>query len=198
MISIVSEDQIKKLNALISQNRALDPLLYETIFSEVDKQVAPQGEVPADVKSEFRVGERGDVAAENLSSANVQLFEQIKEVEQQLERMTQHWRTLRTREASKKKERALKISKGEVVKRRRRTAQGIKRRYLCPVTDCGKSYGSDGSLNQHIRLKHPLEFDEFRKLKFQSVIAASYDHDISTSAATPQTSAKKLHPASPK
>ena len=85
----------------------------------------------------------------------------------------------------------MKISKGEVIKRRRRTAQGIKRRYLCPVTECGKSYGSDGSLNQHIRLKHPLEFEDFRKLKFQSVIAASYDRgiDTSTNAVTPGTSA---------
>ena len=105
--------------------------------------------------------------------------------------MLTHWRNLRTREATKKKERALKISKGEVVKRRRRTAQGIKRRYLCPVQECGKSYGSDGSLNQHIRLKHPLEFDDFRKLKFQSVIAASYDKDVSTSAVTPSPSVKK-------
>lgn len=79
----------------------------------------------------------------------------------------------------------MKISKGEVVKRRRRTALGIKRRYACPVQECGKSYGSDGSLNQHIRLKHPLEFEDFRKLKFQSVIASSYDREISTNTHTP-------------
>jgi indolepyruvate ferredoxin oxidoreductase len=57
-------------------------------------------------------------------------------------------------------------------KRRRRKALGISRRYGCPVQGCGKSYGSDGSLNQHIRLKHPMEFEEFRKYKFSSIIAA--------------------------
>jgi hypothetical protein len=75
-------------------------------------------------------------------------------------------------ESKKKKERQIKISRGEIEKRRRRKALGISRRYGCPVQDCGKSYGSDGSLNQHIRLKHPLEFEDFRKYKFSSIIAA--------------------------
>ena len=40
-------------------------------------------------------------------------------------------------------------------KRHRRTATEIARHYRCPVEDCPKSYGSEGSLNQHIKLKHP-------------------------------------------
>lgn len=40
-------------------------------------------------------------------------------------------------------------------KRHRRTASEISRHYKCSVSDCQKSYGSEGSLNQHIRLKHP-------------------------------------------
>jgi hypothetical protein len=35
-------------------------------------------------------------------------------------------------------------------KRHRRTAPEISRHYKCPT-----SYGSEGSLNQHIKLKHP-------------------------------------------
>jgi len=35
-------------------------------------------------------------------------------------------------------------------KRYRRTAQEISRKYMCW---CGKSYGSEGSLNQHKKLK---------------------------------------------
>eukprot|EP00826_Nyctotherus_ovalis_P031779 TRINITY_DN2552_c0_g2_i5.p2 TRINITY_DN2552_c0_g2~~TRINITY_DN2552_c0_g2_i5.p2 ORF type:complete len:169 (-),score=31.65 TRINITY_DN2552_c0_g2_i5:134-640(-) len=44
---------------------------------------------------------------------------------------------------------------GESRKRRRRTADKIQRHYRCPVANCNRSYGSEGSLNQHKRLKHP-------------------------------------------
>ena len=39
-------------------------------------------------------------------------------------------------------------------KRYRRTAGEIERHYKCPVTTCLKSYGSEGSLSQHMKLKH--------------------------------------------
>jgi hypothetical protein len=44
---------------------------------------------------------------------------------------------------------------GEKSKRHRRTASEISRHYKCSIVTCQKSYGSEGSLNQHIRLKHP-------------------------------------------
>jgi hypothetical protein len=37
----------------------------------------------------------------------------------------------------------------------RRMADEIERYYKCTVKVCGKSYGSEGSLNQHYKLKHP-------------------------------------------
>jgi len=40
----------------------------------------------------------------------------------------------------------------------RRVASEIKRHYKCMVEDCSKAYGSEGSLNQHIKLKHPEYF----------------------------------------
>lgn len=40
-------------------------------------------------------------------------------------------------------------------KRYRRTALEIDRHYKCSIESCQKSYGSEGSLNQHIKLKHP-------------------------------------------
>jgi len=43
----------------------------------------------------------------------------------------------------------------EKKKRSRRTASEIDRHYRCPIEICQKSYGSEGSLNQHIKLKHP-------------------------------------------
>lgn len=57
-----------------------------------------------------------------LKSRNESLFDQLKQTESQLDKMNQHWRNLRTKESTKKKERAIKISKGELQKRRRRTA----------------------------------------------------------------------------
>lgn len=46
----------------------------------------------------------------------------------------------------------------EKKKRFRRAAKSIARMFECPAEKCYKSYGSEGSLHQHIRLKHP-EFD---------------------------------------
>jgi len=40
-------------------------------------------------------------------------------------------------------------------KRHRRSANQIDRHYKCPVITCAKTYGSEGSLYQHIKLKHP-------------------------------------------
>ena len=48
----------------------------------------------------------------------------------------------------------MKIFKKTTQKRLRRTKGEIKRPYLCKFQDCGKSYGSDGALKMHIRLKH--------------------------------------------
>lgn len=39
-------------------------------------------------------------------------------------------------------------------KRHRRTATEIQRHFKCQVEGCYKSYGSEGSLNQHMKLKH--------------------------------------------
>jgi hypothetical protein len=36
----------------------------------------------------------------------------------------------------------------------RRTAAEIEREYICPYPECGKLYGSEGSLNLHIKIKH--------------------------------------------
>ncbi|CAD8152588.1 unnamed protein product [Paramecium octaurelia] len=40
-------------------------------------------------------------------------------------------------------------------KRLRSLASEIQRNFECPLTKCSKKYGSEGSLNQHIKLKHP-------------------------------------------
>lgn len=40
-------------------------------------------------------------------------------------------------------------------KRARRTAEEIEKRYKCTVDYCERVYGAEGSLQQHIKLKHP-------------------------------------------
>ena len=36
----------------------------------------------------------------------------------------------------------------------RRTAKEINRSFVCPYESCSKNYGSEGSLNLHIKIKH--------------------------------------------
>jgi hypothetical protein len=40
-------------------------------------------------------------------------------------------------------------------RRYRRRANQISRSYVCAITTCRKAYGSEGSLNQHMKIKHP-------------------------------------------
>lgn len=47
------------------------------------------------------------------------------------------------------------------IQRFRRTADKIVRRFRCSAKDCGKSYGSEGSLKQHLKLKHPEIYKEY-------------------------------------
>jgi hypothetical protein len=39
-------------------------------------------------------------------------------------------------------------------KRFRRTANDIEKKYVCEVERCQRNYGSEGSLIQHLKLKH--------------------------------------------
>mgnify|MGYP000920222313 FL=1 len=42
----------------------------------------------------------------------------------------------------------------EKKRRKRRNASEIERLYRCRAESCGKSYGSEGTLSQHLKLKH--------------------------------------------
>lgn len=45
-------------------------------------------------------------------------------------------------------------------KRFRRTANEILKNYDCKAEKCNRSYGSEGSLLQHVKLKHPERYQE--------------------------------------
>lgn len=60
--------------------------------------------------------------------------------------------------------------KNELIKkkRKRKKKDEIKRNFVCKIEYCDKSYGSENSLNQHIKLKHK-EFWENLKNKEMNV-----------------------------
>jgi hypothetical protein len=64
-----------------------------------------------------------------------------------------------TSKFSKLEKKGAEIEQGErhqddKKKRFRRTANEIERHYRCPIETCQRSYGSEGSLNQHLKIKH--------------------------------------------
>lgn len=63
-------------------------------------------------------------------------------------------------------------------RRTRRMASEIERHYQCPVNHCRRSYGSEGSLNQHMKLKHPgfsyIQFKEINQSPPQSGTAGNH------------------------
>jgi len=45
-------------------------------------------------------------------------------------------------------------------RRYRRRANQISRSYVCQLPTCRKAYGSEGSLNQHMKIKHPEYYQQ--------------------------------------
>lgn len=58
------------------------------------------------------------------------------------------------------------------MKRARRTAEEIEKRFKCEVAFCERLYGSEGSLQQHIKLKHP---ELYHKSQEEESMAAPQD-----------------------
>lgn len=54
-------------------------------------------------------------------------------------------------------------------KRKRKKKDQVKRDFHCKIDNCGKSYGTENSLNQHMKLKH-IEFWNKIKEKEKSLI----------------------------
>ena len=75
-------------------------------------------------------------------------------------------------------------------RRKRRTAVEIVRKYICKFRGCSKSYGSEGSLNQHMKNKHNefylqyieslgLGSNEGNLKAYESISSASADSVVS-------------------
>ncbi|CDW79200.1 zinc c2h2 type family protein [Stylonychia lemnae] len=77
------------------------------------------------------------------------------------------------------------MSKDRMHKRKkhlRRTAAEIERDFTCPYADCGKFYGSEGSLNLHIKIKHnggnKTEREKLAKTLVQAYINGSINREL--------------------
>lgn len=81
---------------------------------------------------------------QTLTAEKEKLANELQNVERKLQTISPESESTAEAEAKKK--------------RHRRKAKEISREYKCPLNTCSKSYGSEGSLLQHIRLKH-LDFD---------------------------------------
>eukprot|EP00830_Metopus_es_P017276 TRINITY_DN560_c0_g3_i1.p1 TRINITY_DN560_c0_g3~~TRINITY_DN560_c0_g3_i1.p1 ORF type:complete len:176 (-),score=28.26 TRINITY_DN560_c0_g3_i1:12-539(-) len=92
-----------------------------------------------------------------LYYANIILTNQLKVL---LEEKNELMQKMNKCENRKRPEEILPMSwapsllKYESKKRHRRTAEEIERHYKCPVPGCMRSYGAEGSLTQHIKMKH--------------------------------------------
>ena len=62
----------------------------------------------------------------------------------------------------------------------RRTANEIDRSFICPYESCAKVYGSEGSLNLHIKIKHNGGNKTEREKLARSLVAAHISGDIKT------------------
>lgn len=58
-------------------------------------------------------------------------------------------------------------------RRKRRLKTEIERNYKCVVPGCPKAYGSENSLNQHLKLKH---IDFWNKIKTSPIEFSNYDY----------------------
>ena len=61
------------------------------------------------------------------------------------------------RQQEKRKEEGSEREEGRRVRERRRAEQ-IEKKFRCEVACCERTYGSEGSLQQHMKLKHPAEY----------------------------------------
>merc|ERR1711935_1285821 len=88
----------------------------------------------------------------NLYIANVMLLEKIKDTLEHKEELIHKLKRLR--ECSEQVLCSLEEKNVNKKRRHRRPAKDIDRHFNCPILKCDKSYGSEGSLNQHIKQKH--------------------------------------------
>jgi len=160
------DDNNSALNLLLSSHDGGNDMKYAQ-----NKMLNSQGGMPGLLSQNMGMNDRMDQQSmmmppdeHNLNYyqeycrlfiANVVLTTQMKDLVAEKNELLTKLAKLEKRSKELNETKALDESAEEKKKRFRRTASEIDRHYRCPVETCQKSYGSEGSLNQHVKLKHP-------------------------------------------
>ena len=114
---------------------------------------AADGEIP--VTEEMKPS---DVTTDSqgLLKANIILTARIKRMIEDNERIKARLRHREARrDSSKVDKRIPSVSSNNLRRRTRKRKDEVSRDFACPYPGCDKAYGSENSLNQHMKYKHP-------------------------------------------
>ncbi|CAD8135510.1 unnamed protein product [Paramecium octaurelia] len=120
-----------------------EPVRFQNYVGGQDEQQVPQQDQNLEYYNEYL----------RLYIANVVLTNQLKELLNEKNELVNKLNKLERRNQELNSN--VEETGEERKKRLRRPAQEIERHFTCPVENCQKKYGAEGSLNQHIKLKHP-------------------------------------------
>ena len=95
----------------------------------------------------------------NIFVANVILLEKVKETIDQKENLI--FKLKRLQSSAEQVLSSLSQKNMNRKRRYRRKADEIVRAYKCPIPGCNKSYGTEGSLQQHLKQKHRKYFAKY-------------------------------------
>ncbi|CAK56007.1 unnamed protein product (macronuclear) [Paramecium tetraurelia] len=81
-----------------------------------------------------------------------QHVEQVTQERNEIKQKLQKFQALEDQESD--------LSMDDKRKRNRRSAVEIPRSHVCQIKNCNKSYGSEGSLMQHMKIKHGITLEK--------------------------------------
>lgn len=91
-----------------------------------------------------------------LFMVNIVLNTKIKRLQEELEDLKETLKRLKAQKSMKGMQMPFKHkTETPKPKRKRKKKSEVERNYSCNIDNCQKSYGSENSLNQHMKIKHP-------------------------------------------
>ncbi|CAK72644.1 unnamed protein product (macronuclear) [Paramecium tetraurelia] len=128
-----------------------EPLRFQNYVAGQDEQQVPQQDQNLEYYNEYLRSIHSQCRLNKLST--LQNLYQLKELLNEKNELVTKLNKLERRNQELNSN--VEETGEERKKRLRRPAQEIERHFTCPVDNCQKKYGAEGSLNQHIKLKHP-------------------------------------------
>lgn len=114
-----------------------------------------------------------------LFMINIVLNTKIKRLQEELEDLKDTLKRFKTQKTIKTVSSNSKYkSDGPKPKRKRKKKSEVERNYACNIDNCDKSYGSENSLNQHMKIKHPEFWMRIKEQEQTLTAMSSYNiHD---------------------